>query len=149
MHVIGHEIDLQRRISIIKNDHIKDKIITWFIYETNSIFGVFMDSWILRVSCKVSAAWISWTDQKLNLLLIFTFYHKYLKYRNHLEFRKQKQRIQKVLSEGVQLWQRFFFFFFGWWGQDKRGHHRHASETPFKWRFAGVPMMVQHWMLAW
>ena len=22
------------------------------------------------------------------------------------------------------------------------GHHRSASETPFKWRFAGVPMMV-------
>ena len=21
------------------------------------------------------------------------------------------------------------------------GHHRHASETPFKWRFAGGPMM--------
>ena len=24
------------------------------------------------------------------------------------------------------------------------GHHRPASETPFKWRFAGVPMMAQH-----
>ena len=23
------------------------------------------------------------------------------------------------------------------------GHHRHASETPFKWRFAGGPMMVR------
>ena len=23
-------------------------------------------------------------------------------------------------------------------------HHRAASETPFKWRFAGVPIMVQH-----
>ena len=23
-------------------------------------------------------------------------------------------------------------------------HHRPASETPFKWRFAGVPMMAQH-----
>ena len=22
------------------------------------------------------------------------------------------------------------------------GHHRHASETPFKWRFAGEPMMA-------
>ena len=22
------------------------------------------------------------------------------------------------------------------------GHHRHANETPFKWRFAGVPMYV-------
>ena len=23
------------------------------------------------------------------------------------------------------------------------GHHRHASETPFKWRFAGGPMMTR------
>ena len=28
------------------------------------------------------------------------------------------------------------------------GHHRHASETPFKWRFAGGPMMVRsQWYL--
>ena len=26
----------------------------------------------------------------------------------------------------------------------KAGHHRPASETPFKWRFAGGPMMAQH-----
>ena len=26
----------------------------------------------------------------------------------------------------------------------KMGHHRPASETPFKWRFAGGPMMAQH-----
>ena len=25
-----------------------------------------------------------------------------------------------------------------------RGHHQPASETPFKWRFAGVLMMAQH-----
>ena len=31
----------------------------------------------------------------------------------------------------------------------KAGHHWLASETPFKWRFAGVPMMAQHWILAW
>ena len=24
-------------------------------------------------------------------------------------------------------------------------HHRLVSETPFKWRFAGVPIMAQHW----
>ena len=23
------------------------------------------------------------------------------------------------------------------------GHHQHASETPFKWRFAGGPMMAR------
>ena len=26
----------------------------------------------------------------------------------------------------------------------KAGHHRLASETPFKWRFAGVLVMAQH-----
>ena len=26
----------------------------------------------------------------------------------------------------------------------KPGHHRTASETPFKWRFAGMPLMAQH-----
>ena len=26
----------------------------------------------------------------------------------------------------------------------KSGHHRPASETPFKWRFAGGPMMTQY-----
>ena len=31
----------------------------------------------------------------------------------------------------------------------KVGHHRLASETPFKWRFAGGPMMARHWMLVW
>ena len=50
-------------------------------------FGMFMESWILGVSCKVSEArskrpevfMIPVTDQKLNLLLIFTSYYKYLK----------------------------------------------------------------------
>ena len=26
----------------------------------------------------------------------------------------------------------------------KSGHHRPVSERPFKWRFAGGPMMAQH-----
>ena len=26
----------------------------------------------------------------------------------------------------------------------KAGHHRPASETKLKWRFAGVPMTAQH-----
>ena len=29
------------------------------------------------------------------------------------------------------------------------GHQRPASETPFKWRFAGGPMMAKHWMPSW
>ena len=29
------------------------------------------------------------------------------------------------------------------------GKHRPAREKPFKWRFAVVPMMAQHLMLAW
>ena len=30
----------------------------------------------------------------------------------------------------------------------KVSHHLSAIETPFIWRFAGVPMMAQHWVLA-
>ena len=29
------------------------------------------------------------------------------------------------------------------------GHHPPASETPFLWRFAGVPMMAHHLMMDW
>ena len=29
----------------------------------------------------------------------------------------------------------------------KAGHRRPSSETPFKWRFAGVQMMAKHLML--
>ena len=55
-------------------------------------------------------------------------------------------RIQKVLSEGVQLCNSdnvFFFSFFRGERIQKSGHHQPASETPFKWSFAGVPMMAQ------
>ena len=40
---------------------------------------MFMESWLLRVSCKETEAQ---TLQKLNLLLIFTFYYKNVKYQN-------------------------------------------------------------------
>ena len=47
-------------------------------------------------------------------------------------------RIQKVLSEGVQLWQRFFLLMRG--GRIQMplwaGHHQPDSETAFKWLFA-------------
>ena len=58
-------------------------------------------------------------------------------------------RIQKVLSEGVQLCNSDNVFFFSFFRGErieislKSGHRRPASETPFKWRFAGVPMMAQ------
>ena len=42
----------------------------------------------------------------------------------------------------------FFYFFFILMRvegiQLLVGHQRPASETPFKWRFAGGPMMAQH-----
>ena len=43
----------------------------------------------------------------------------------------------------------FFFVFFLIRGKRseialKVGHHQPASETPFKWRYAGVPMMAKH-----
>ena len=60
-------------------------------------------------------------------------------------------QIQKVLSEGVQLSNSenvFFFFFFFFLERIqislKASKHRPTSKTPFKWRFAGVPMMAQH-----
>ena len=50
----------------------------------------------------------------------------------------------------------FEFFFFSFVLVDegiqvliKAGHHWLASETPFKWCFAGVPKMAQYCMLAW
>ena len=62
----------------------------------NSIFGMFMESWMLRVSCKVTVkseeglhvnfardpkySWFHEPSKKLNLLHIFTFYYKYLIY---------------------------------------------------------------------
>ena len=61
-------------------------------------------------------------------------------------------RIQKVLSEGVQLRQRFNFYFIFIFILIKggriqipllAGHQRSASETPFKWRFTGGLMMAQ------
>ena len=50
--------------------------------------------------------------------------------------------MQKVLSEGVQLDNVFFLVYEG--REDTAGHHRPASETPFKWLFAGVPMMARY-----
>ena len=68
---------------------------------------------------------------------------------------------RKFFSDGVQLF--FLFILVKEWIQIslESGHHRPASETPFigppakrhlngvsltpfKWRFAGVPMMAQH-----
>ena len=42
----------------------------------------------------------------------------------------------------------FFLYFVDEWRKDQNttisGPRRPASETPFKWRFAGVPMMALH-----
>ena len=54
-------------------------------------------------------------------------------------------RIQKVLAKGgPTLTLLYFLDDEGFQIPLKAGHHRSASETPFKWRFAGVPMMAQH-----
>ena len=49
-------------------------------------------------------------------------------------------RIQKVFPEGSN------FLLINEWIQIplQSDHHRSASETPFKWRFAGMPMITQH-----
>ena len=59
-------------------------------------------------------------------------------------------RIQKVLSEGVLLCKVFWCVCVFQMIRGKRiqillkpGHHRTTSQTPFKWRFAGGPMMAQ------
>ena len=61
----------------------------------NSIFGIFMESWILQVSYKVSEARgftyfardpsipDSMNIPKIELLLIFTFHYKYVKYKKY------------------------------------------------------------------
>ena len=46
----------------------------------------------------------------------------------------------------------FSYLLLSWWGDQiplKVGYmyHRPVSETQFKWRFSGVPMMAQHWWL--
>ena len=35
-------------------------------------------------------------------------------------------RIQKVMSEGVQLWRCFFFFFSWWWEGESKYHYKRA-----------------------
>ena len=62
-------------------------------------------------------------------------------------FTVQKQaRIQKVLSARVQRKSdNVFVVVYLMSGVPlKSGHHRPASETPFKWRFTGGPTMALH-----
>ena len=52
-------------------------------------------------------------------------------------------QIQKVLSEGIQRWGE---------GGSKYNYKRAImarQRNAIKWRFPGVPMMAQHWMLVW
>ena len=58
-------------------------------------------------------------------------------------FTYRHARIQKVLSEGSNSTP---FLIKGERTKIplKAGNHRPASEMPFKWRFAGVPMMTRH-----
>ena len=97
------------------------------------------------MSFNVSSSWYHLLDCKLRLghiLVIPTC------------LMKQKclhAQIQKVLSERAQLLQRFVLVDEGREEQYplKAGNHKPASELPLKWHFAGVPMMAQHYMLAW
>ena len=88
-------------------------------------------------------AWVLWItdiilmDKKDRIMLIIGQLNKHA-------------RIQEVSSEWVQLW-RFFCFVFSLMrgGRIQIPLLTGASETPFKWCFAGGPMMAQHWMLDW
>ena len=60
-------------------------------------------------------------------------------------------RIQKVLSEGVQLRQRFFFVLFFLVDVVREdpsttlsGPSSACQQNAINWRFAGMPMMAQH-----
>ena len=59
-------------------------------------------------------------------------------------------RIQEVLSEGFNFDGFFSLFVFSLMRGGRiqipllTAHQWPASETPFKWRFAGGPMMAQH-----
>ena len=56
-----------------------------------------------------------------------------------------RARIQEVLTEGSNFDNVFFSFNEGRERiQIKAGPYRPASETPFKWRFAGVSIMAKH-----
>ena len=56
-------------------------------------------------------------------------------------------RIQKVLSEGVQLWQCFFFHFFIWWGEGGSIYHykRTIIGPPAKYHSNGVLLKCRWW----
>ena len=60
----------------------------------------------------------------------------------------ENARIQKVFHRGSNFANGFFLSLVlvdeGIQISLKAGLHRPASETPFKWRFAGVPMIAQH-----
>ena len=65
-----------------------------------------------------------------------------------LNYRTIMRGSRKFFSDMVQLWGVFLV------DEEiqipiKVCHHWSASVTPFKWRFAGEPMMARHWMLAW
>ena len=72
-----------------------------------------------------------------------------------MDFHIQSMReSRKFCQRGPTLTSFYFYFFYMMRGgriqiQLLAGHERTASETPFKWRFAGGPMMAQHGMLAW
>ena len=58
------------------------------------------------------------------------------------------RRSRRFYQRGSNIDVFFFIYFFDLMRGDmiqitlKPGHHRSASETPFKWRFAGVSMMA-------
>ena len=77
------------------------------------------------------------------------------KFRSNLKYgsRGHHARIQKVLSEGVQLNKRFFFFVFLFCVFDEgreepsttiSGPSSARQRNAIKWHFAGVSMMAQH-----
>ena len=119
-----------------------------------------MHNWIkiyhvVQELCAIQLTDHGQTDQRTDLHSEYSAHlgvvQYYLDFKNMLYMRASR----KFCQRGPTLTSFFFFFFFFFYlcgGRKKpkplkSGNHRPSSKTPFKWRFAGVPMMAQLWML--
>ena len=82
-----------------------------------------------------------WEAQKYELVQMLTFWEKWASlwdYGSYLISANDHAWFQKVLSEGVQLWQ----LFFSWWGERGSAYHykRTTIGTPTKCHLNGVSL---------
>ena len=75
--------------------YLRNEFDFWNVHGIMNTLGLMQSKWSPKASLTLHEAF-AWglTFQKLNLLLIFTFYYKYLKYRNYLECKTEKRTSQ-------------------------------------------------------